>query len=157
MRALVIGSGDRVAAELRKVRREDFDVVIGVNAAAIHHGPVDYHVTLHPAEYGPKKAATLVSHKKSPGVDIVTPYAFRQHGKSGSSGLFGVKYALIDLGADEVVIAGIGMDFAPHFNRPDLWRPQGFRGAWIEALSHLRGKVTSLGGWTAELLNGHSP
>lgn len=154
MRALVIGSGDRVAAELRKVDRESFDVVIGVNAAAIDYGPVDYHVTLHPEQYAPKKAATLVTHKKAKGADIITPYAFRKHGKSGSSGLFGVKFALIDLGADEVVLAGVGMDFAPHYNRPDIWKPKGFRTAWVEALPEMQGKVTSLGGWTAELLNG---
>lgn len=154
MRALVIGSGDRVAAELRKVHRADFDVVIGVNAAAIDYGPVDYHVTLHPEQYAPKKAATLVTHKKARDADIVTPYAFRKGGKSGSSGLFGVKFALVDLEADAAVLAGIGMDFAPHYNRPDLWKPNGFRQAWVEALPDIRGRVTSLGGWTAELLNG---
>lgn len=154
-RALVIGSGDRVSAELRKVNRDDFNVVIGVNAAAIEFGPVDYHVSLHGPEYVGRKAATFVTHKKCKGADIITPYAFRKHGPSGSSGLYGVKFALVDLGCDEVVIAGIGMDFAPHFNREEIWKPTGFRTAWVEALPLLRGKVTSLGGWTAELLNGH--
>lgn len=153
-RALVIGSGDRVRAELAKVNRDDFDVIIGVNQAAIDFGPVDYHVTLHGAEYAPKKVATLVTQRKHRDADIVTPYAFRKGGKSGSSGLFGVKFALVDLECDEVVLAGVGMDFAPHYNRPDLWKPQGFRQAWIEALPHMKGRVTSLGGWTAEILNG---
>lgn len=157
-RALVIGSGDRVAAELRRVNRDDFDVVIGVNAAGVAFGPVDYHVTLHPETYAKQKAGTLVSHKKREGVDIVTDHHMRKGGKSGSSGLFGVKFALIDLGCSEVTIAGIGLDFAPHFNRPDIWNSaKGFRQAWVEALPQLKGKVTSLGGWTAELLDGHTP
>lgn len=158
MRVLVIGSGANVAAELATVDRASFDKVIGVNRAAIHFGPVDIHCSLHPREYSPIKAAYLVSHEKQRGVDEVFPCLWWPGGNSGSSGLYAVKYALEKLGATAVVLAGVGMDEGPHFYNPSAWhQAKRFQRTWAAVAPLLRGKVTSLGGWTAELLNGGNP
>lgn len=157
MRVLIIGSGPNVKAELATVDRADFDVVIGVNQAAIDFGPVDYHCSLHPHEYAPKRACQwLVSHRMVPGVKEVFTPAWRTGGSSGSSGLYAVKYALEKLCADEVVLAGIGIDEKPHYYSTIDWPQAGyFQRTWLEVQDQLKGKVRSLGGWTAELLNDH--
>jgi hypothetical protein len=68
--------------------------------------------------------------------------------------LFAVKYALEKLKADEIVLAGVGMDAGPHYYNPSAWHDaQKFQRTWEQVADKLRGKVTSLGGWTAELLN----
>lgn len=153
MRVLVIGSGENVVSELAQINRSGFDKVIGVNRAAIDHGPVDIHCSLHPREYGKIKAAYLVSHQEHRGVDEVFPCQWRVGGSSGSSGLYAVKYALQALGADQIVLAGIGMT-GPHYYTNSDWAQSAiFQQTWKEVLPILKGRVTSLGGWTAELLN----
>lgn len=155
MRVLVIGAGESVKAELAMVDRSSFDRVIGVNRAAIELGPVDVHVSLHPREFAQIKAGYFVSHEKHRGVDEVFKCEWRIGGNSGSSGLYAVKYALERLGADEIILAGVGMDSGPHYYTKSDW-PQAlkFQRTWIEVAPQLRGKVKSLGGWTAQLLNG---
>lgn len=157
--ALVIGSAATVADELAMIDRSAFDIVIGVNAAAIEYGPVDVHATLHPAEYAPRKAGHMVSHINMIGVDEVMPAHHRKGADcSGSSGLFAVRYALDRRGADRVILAGVNMTTAPHFNRPSEWQgAMRQRNAWRDLCPILSGRVYSLGGWTAELLNGALP
>lgn len=154
MRCLIIGCGQPVESELARINRADFDVVIGVNKAAIRYGPVDYHVSLHPNMYLKHKQATFVSFTQIPGVDIVLDYLWpHAGGNSGSSGLFAVKFALERLHADQVVLAGVGMDTAPHVYNNQPWKQaERFRHTWETVASRLTGKVTSLGGWTAQLL-----
>ena len=156
MRVLVIGSGAAVERELSTIDRAAFDKIIGVNRAAVLYGPVDIHCSLHPREYAQVKAGWFVSHDDSVrGVDEVFPCLWRPGGNSGSSGLYAVKYALGRLEADEVILAGVGMDYGPHIYNPSNW-PQApeFQRTWIEEADKLRGRVRSLGGWTAQLLNG---
>lgn len=161
MRVLVIGSDHRVADQLAQLDRAAFDRVIGVNAAAKAFGPVDVHATLHPEMYAADKQAYMVAHERTdacPQVDEVFNYLWHGCNKSGSSGLFAVGYALKVLQAREVVLAGVGMDVAPHFNRERKWRDaEIFRQVWPLSMQHLRGRVTSMGGWTAELLGRPSP
>ncbi|MBN49992.1 MAG: hypothetical protein CMN85_10655 [Spongiibacteraceae bacterium] len=158
MKVLVIGSGHNVKAELSQINRHTFDYVIGVNRAAIHFGPVDIHCSLHPRDYAPIRAGYFVSHIKLKGVDEVFPCMWRTGGSSGSSGLYAVKYALQRLDATDITLAGVGIDEAPHFYNPSDWHEaKKFQQTWIEVAPVLRGKVRSLGGWTAQLLNGGSP
>lgn len=157
--ALVIGSAATIDQELGLLDRKWFDSIIGVNAAAIKYGPVDIHATLHPKDYATIKAAYMVSHKKEVGVDEQFDAHHRRGAdSSGSSGLFAVRYALDILKADRVILAGVGMTSTPHFNRPHDWHgAKRLRGAWVELAPVLKGRVYSLGGWTAELLNGALP
>lgn len=158
MRVLVIGSGVAVRSELAMVNRADFDTVIGVNRAAVEFRPVDIHCSLHPRDFAPIKAAYMVSHADYRGVDEIFDCLWRVGGTSGSSGLYAVKYALERLGADHIVLAGVGMDEGPHFYNPSKWhQATRFQREWVHVLPKIRGKVTSLGGWTAELLNGGQP
>lgn len=153
MQVLVIGAGERVVVELASVDRGGFDVVIGVNQAAIMYRPVDIHMTLHPERFARRKIARMVSHRDYPGVDEVFDYAWRPGGRSGSSGLFAVKYALEKLQADSIVLAGIGMDGKHVYSSVQWPQADGFRKTWLEVAPRLRGRVHSLGGWTATLLN----
>lgn len=154
MKVLVIGSGNNVEEELSMIDRGDFDKIIGVNKAAILFGPVDIHVSLHPDVYAKLKQGYFVSFVQIQGVDEVFDYVWpNSDGKSGSSGLYAVKYALERLHADSVVLAGVGMDTSPHVYNNCNWRQaEVFRHTWGEVASRLIGKVTSLGGYTAELL-----
>ncbi len=155
MRVLVIGSGHNVENELAQINRDDFDVIIGVNRAAILYGPVDYHLTLHPRDFASLKVAHMVSHIKLKGVNEQFDCLWRIGANSGSSGLYAAKYALEKLGADEIILAGVGMDETPHIYNPSKWHDaKKYQQTWIEVAPQLRGKVKSLGGWTAQLLNG---
>lgn len=70
----------------------------------------------------------------------------------GSSGFHAVEIAL-HLGHTRVVIAGMPMDFGPHFDRPGPWDSAMFhRPAWEQSAEHWQNLVRSLSGWTAELL-----
>lgn len=155
MRVLVIGSGDTVRDDLAQVDRSDFDLVIGVNAAALEFGPVDVHVSLHPEKYAEVKAAYMVANRPYKGVDAHMQSRWFMDGDSGSSGLFAVKYAIQKRGATYVLLAGVPMDVAPHFNRPEDWEAAKiFQKTWLRVLPQIKGTVFSLSGWTAELLNG---
>lgn len=155
MKALVIGSGHTVKGDLSRINREDFDLVLGVNAAALAFGPVDVHVSLHPEKYAAEKAAYMVANRPYKNVDAWMSSLWHPGGDSGSSSLFAVKYAIHKRGASEVWLAGVPMEVAPHFNRPADWEAaKKFQKTWIKVLPHIQGKVFSLSGWTAELLNG---
>lgn len=154
MKVLVIGSGYTVERDLAQVDRSAFDKVIGVNAAAAAYGPVDVHVTLHPEKYAEKKAAYLVTNRPYRNANAHLSCLWTRGGNSGSSSLFAVKYALEVLKADYVLLAGVPMEGA-HFNRPSNWdAAKIFRKTWKEQVGQLKGKVYSLSGWTARLLNG---
>lgn len=153
MKVLIIGSGHNVENELAMIDRADFDCVIGVNKGALLYGPVDFHVTLHPEIYGKKKAAYLVSWRRMQGVDEVVDFKWPGCQSSGSSGLYAVKFALEILGAEHVTLAGIGLD-GPHiYTRHDWAQAEHFRRTWRKVLPNIKGRVTSLGGWTKELLD----
>lgn len=163
MKVLVIGCGQNVRSELDQIDRADFDKVIGVNRAAELFGPVDIHISLHPAIYAKKKQAYFVSFVPMPGVDEVFDYVWPEaksddgH-RSGSSGLYAVKYALERLDCQQVVLAGVGMDSAPHVYNNCAWKQaEGFRHTWEKVYPRLAGKVVSLGGFTRELLGTYNP
>lgn len=154
LKVLVIGSGANVKNELAIVDRASFDKIIGVNRAAIHFGPVDIHCTLHPKDYGPQKVAWMVSHQMRNGVDEVFECLWNMGGSSGSSGLYAVKYAIEKLESTDITLAGVGMDIGPHYYNPSNWEAaKRFQRTWIDVLPQIKGKVKSLGGWTARLLN----
>jgi hypothetical protein len=86
--------------------------------------------------------------------DIVTEAKVPGQRNAGSSGLFVVKVALIDLGFDRVVCCGIPMTLMGHVDDPlTPWNgaPR-HQGGWFEARSFLKGKARSMSGWTGELL-----
>lgn len=82
-----------------------------------------------------------------------TDYAFPGEHRSGSSGLFAAKVALVDLGFDRAVLCGIPLDKRPHFFDGDDWKAaEGFRSAWLNIPGNYRDRMRSMSGWTRTLL-----
>lgn len=74
-------------------------------------------------------------------------------GDTGSSGFHAVRVALGPHECDRVVLAGVPMDFRPHFNSTRPWDSAEFHWpAWKNAVPRWEGRVRSLSGRTAELL-----
>ena len=82
-----------------------------------------------------------------------TDFRFVGQTESGSSGLFALKVALIDLGADRAVLCGIPMDTTPHFFDAAEWRgaPQHWN-AWLQALPLIGNRTRSMNGNTQTIL-----
>lgn len=71
----------------------------------------------------------------------------------GSSGLLAVKVALIGLGLDRVVLAGVPMENSARYDDGQPWsEARAYQQAWREEKVSLMGRVRSFSGFTAELL-----
>lgn len=114
---------------------------------ADRHGPPAKRIFAHPAADKPVQRGNYPA-----GIEF-TPYQFPGQDRSGSSGLFAAKVALIDLGFDRVVLCGVPMDKRPHFFDRDDWKAaEGFRSAWLAVPQEYRDRMRSLSGWTKVLL-----
>lgn len=94
--------------------------------------------------------------------DVVTDWVdWRLPGQTenGSSGLFALKVALVDLGFDRAVLCGVPMDAErAHFFDPRQWQgAMAHRGGWTQALPAIRDRARSMSGWTRELLGAPAP
>lgn len=77
----------------------------------------------------------------------------------GSSGLFALKVALIDLGFDKAVLCGVPMSAqANHLRHPDRpWTDADPHWpGWVEALPEIAGRARSMSGRTRQLLGAPS-
>lgn len=83
-----------------------------------------------------------------------TDYRFPGQATTGSSGLFALKVALIDLAFDKAVLCGVPMDSAPgHFFDLSAWTgAMSHRRGWHEALPIIKNRARSMSGWTREIL-----
>lgn len=72
----------------------------------------------------------------------------------GSSGLLAVTVALVELGCERVVLAGVPLDKRQaHFDDTKPWTEASkYRTAWMKHLPEMRDRVRSMSGWTAEKL-----
>ncbi len=141
--------------------------VIAANWSAVAYlGRVDFWVSLHPdllpgwigrrcAQGGPDGFLTVapIRPARVP-VALVFPERW-----GGSSGLYAVQFALERLGAARVVLAGVPVDDQSYLHGAEPRFAVGaklerYRDAWRRRAPSLRGKVTSLGGWSRELLGG---
>jgi hypothetical protein len=177
---LVLGGGATLHDDLERARKTvPFDAVVACNEAGIEWpGELRAWVSLHARYYstGPNwrkqradkgypPAKAHYGHPEAfkganmPDV-IATPYSFAGE-KSGSSGLFAAKVALVDLGFDRVVFCGVPMDPIPHFTGRESWVPRdtdgrtsahGFRNSWLAVPQDYRDRMRSMSGWTRVLL-----
>lgn len=168
---LVLGGGDSLPYDLAAYSGP-VDGAVACNDAGTHYaGDLDAWVSLHPRYFlqkkwlekrkvkGYKPAKRLFGHMQAThlerivsGVEFVD-YEFSGQKKSGSSGLFAAKVALIDLGFDRVVLCGVPMTPTPHFfDRADWTRGPGFRKAWLELNPEHTVRMRSMSGWTRVLL-----
>ncbi|WP_338633296.1 hypothetical protein [Afipia carboxidovorans] len=141
-----------------------YDLTIAINnIGARWSDPIDIWCTLHPdkmvgwradrARAGYPQAARHISHIPADGIDEGCEYRFPNQPSSGSSGLFAVKLAM-DEDCDRIVLAGVPM--SPEIGHHDDGKPwdecKAYLPAWQWALPMLKGRVKSMGGWTAEQL-----
>ena len=164
--ALVLGGANTVWADVQAALEiGEYSSVVGCNDVGIvWPGVMDAWVSLHGYNLrawanrrqskGLPPHAALYGHAEAPAVTHVTPYKFPGQDHSGSSGLFALKVALIDLGFDRAVLCGIPMSpEGNHFFDPRAWEGAGHHQiAWLECQSQIKDRVRSMSGWTANLL-----
>lgn len=154
-----------------------WDGVVACNeAGAKWAGPLDAWISLHPrfflskgwvadrAKQGhPEPAAFYAQPGARPHIPdhfIRTSDLFPGQAKSGSSGLYAAKVALIDLGFDRVVFCGVPMTVTPHFwdqTRKDWGSAEDFREQWLTVPEEYRNRMRSMSGWTRVLLGAPEP
>lgn len=180
--ALVLGGGACVWKDVEAaLQLGEFAGVVGCNDIGVDWpGQLDAWVSLHPSSFklwaarrrlkGLPPHRRLFGHSEGKGAKGVSPdlvtdftdYRLPGQDRSGSSGLFAVKVALIDLGFDRAVLCGIPMDIREaHFFDPEAWRaaPAHRKGWQVHVFNKVAGplpildeRVRSMSGWTAELL-----
>lgn len=170
--ALVLGSASCVFADVEQaLALGRFDGVIACNdMAARWPGRLDAAVSKHPERWSGWLAARdrrrfpapdrVISHLEAethaPAPEVTAYVEFRLPGQTstGSSGLFALKVALVDLGFDRAVLCGVPMSAdRGHFAYGPIW-PDAihYQPAWREALPAIRDRARSLSGWTRDLL-----
>lgn len=160
--ALVLGGAAGVweeAAEARKLFKPD--ILVATNHAGRDSPePVDhwvsYHVELLPMWIAAREQAGLPAAGAYWSVErrhlaTTTLEVQRLPNWGGSSGLLAVQVAL-HLGADRVVMCGVPMTIAPHYDSEASWRDSGnYKKAFVTRQTQLTA-VRSMSGWTRELL-----
>jgi hypothetical protein len=172
--ALVIGGAGCVWSDVEAaLDLGDFDGVVACNdAGAVWTGPLTAWVSLHPEKFGrwlavrrkrglPEPEA-IYGHEEarthcprlSPEITGFPALRFAGQSACGSSGLFALKVALIDLGFDRAVLCGVPMRAEDgHFFTSTAWGDcQHHRAAWGQALPMIGDRARSMSGWTRELL-----
>jgi len=169
--ALVVGGSASVWEEVEAaLALGDYHGAVGCNdVGAIWPGRLDANVSLHADQHrkwaAQRAARGLPPHKRvlivqggaqseprlSSAVTGETEYRFPGQTVSGSSGLFALKVALIDLGFDRAVLCGIPMcDGAGHILNPGQpWQGgAAHQPGWIQALPQIKDRARSMSGWT---------
>lgn len=171
--ALILGGAacvyDDVEAALALGR---FDGVLTCNAVTVRWpGRIDAAVSLHPDRWGiwigqrdrkglrrPDRIVGQVEALNWPKLpDCITEHLeirFPGQVHTGSSSLFALKVALIDLGFDRAVLCGAPMtESGGHIVDGPVWPgAHHYHPAWREALPQIKDRVRSMSGWTADLL-----
>lgn len=149
----------------------EFSGVVTCNdVTAAYPGQIDACASLHSAQWpgwlterqrrGHEAPARVFGHleaSKGKGAHVVTDwteYRFPGQDRSGSSGLFAAKVALIDLGFDKIVFCGVPMTAGQrHYFDARPWSgASAHTDGWRQALPILRDRARSMSGWSAELL-----
>lgn len=171
---LVIGGGNCVFKDVENALNiGEFQGIVTVNdVTSVWNGDIDAAVSLHGDQWPfwlrtrtlkelspPKRVYGHIGLRRSPlkVVEAITHYAdhmFPGQQDSGSSGLFGVKVALDELGFDRVVCCGIPMtaETRHYFDQRPWGGAANHRRGWKQAMHHLTNRVKSMSGWTAEQL-----
>lgn len=172
--ALVLGGAARVWKDVEAaLDLGEYDLLIACNdASAAWPGHIDAAVTLHAEKMGLwmgrrrsagyPMPAQVIGHEEASKSTLrlpdcltgFTPYKLPGQQDSGSSGLFALKFALIDMGADKAVLCGVPMeDLGAHFFDLSAWgAAAAHRRGWKQALPAIQGRAKSMSGWTAEML-----
>lgn len=167
--ALVLGGASGVWEDVgAALQLGEFHGVVACNdAAADWPGPLDAGVSYHPVKWpvwlrkrslaGFEPPALVLGHEEA-GRRLERVFSrveskFPGQKECGSSGLFALKVALVDLGFDRAVLCGVPMDARPHFFERPTWGDwKVHRQGWIEALPSIAARTRSMSGWTAAIL-----
>lgn len=172
--ALVLGGAECLWQDVEAaLEMGEFQGVVACNdAGAAWPGDLDGWVSLHSGKLARwirdreknghwpawKVAGHLNETQRSPAVALYVDHRFPGQRKSGSSGLFAAKFALIDLGFDRAVCCGMPLEAQKHFFGGGPWYSYGgHRGGWTQALPVIRDRLRSMSGWTADLLGRPTP
>lgn len=171
--ALVLGGAGCVWEDVdAALALGEFSGVVACNdVGAAWPGKLDAWVSLHPEKFGIWSAQRVAAGYPFPGAILAheeasgrkglpacvtgrTNFRFPGQRESGSSGLFALKVALVDLGFDKAVLCGVPMDAGPgHFFDPAAWRAAvSHRRGWHDVIPTLKNKARSMSGWTREQL-----
>lgn len=168
-RAVVLGGAPGVWDELAQVRQWCCpDAIIATNHAGRDiDEPFDHWASFH-AELFPLWTTDRIAAGRPMPAQLWTverrlclpgfPYQVRTAANwAGSSGLLAVTVAL-SLGFDRVAVCGVPLDYdAGHYDNPLPWRQGGlYRRGWVAHLAEMRGRVKTMGGWTAAQLGAAS-
>jgi hypothetical protein len=171
---LVLGGADCLHADLDAYTGQIDGVIACNEAGAEWPGELDAWVSLHPnyfeakgwrqsrANNGYPDAKRYFGHEEwrineskgnlPPGMEF-TDYRFPGQTRSGSSGLFAAKVALIDLGFDTAVFCGIPMTHTPHFYGGDPWKyAHNYQQIMLDLDKQYRNRMRSMSGWSRILL-----
>ena len=162
MIALILGGAVCVWDDLEAFRRLYAGPVttIAINETGhLYPGGLDYWISLHPENWTrkawldkrPADGYQLVSHRTPKGVPV---RVVTEHWGPGSSGLYAAKFAKVDLGL-RAVLCGVPIDTQGNVDgRPDwaMKEVNVHREGWKKHAAELRGHVTSMSGWTRDLL-----
>jgi hypothetical protein len=165
-RAIVLGGAACVWEDFAKVKHllPDSAVFATNNAGWAYRDKLNYWVTLHPESYPAwqeKRQASgynmdyvsigfAESHKAIRYTDEIMnqPSDWR-----GSSSLFAIK-AAFERGFNEVILCGCPLVEMPNKFDGNPWKDfNTYRDAWTKNIDELKGRVYSMSGWTAGLLN----
>lgn len=169
--ALVLGGGACLHDDIAAYRGPVDGVIACNDAGAEWPGELDAWVSLHPRHwtgkgwkakreangYPPARAYYAHESARPPVPDdvTVTDYLFPGQDKSGSSGCFAAKVALVDLGFDRAVLCGIPLTVTPHFYGGEPWsHAESYRRQWLTVPEEYRNRMRSMSGWTRVLLGG---
>lgn len=171
--ALVLGSARGVFDEVEAaLSLGAFDDVVACNDIATRWpGPLAAVASKHPDRWPGWLAARAAAGFPAPArvfahleaqpsfadlgaVTDFTEYRFDGQDGTGSSGLFALKVALVDLGFDRAVLCGIPLsEAAGHISNGPVWQEAvHYRSAWTQAAPQISDRARSMSGWTRDLL-----
>lgn len=171
--ALILGGAACVWTDVEAaLELGEYQIVVACNdVMAAWPGRLDALVTLHPDKAGLwlqrrrrngfPDPVSIVGHTNGIGgsripdcVKEFVDYKFPGQQASGSSGLFAVKYALLNMGAERAVLCGVPMTVEEaHFYDAKPWGgAERHRKGWEETWGHTRDRVRSMSGWTMRKL-----
>ena len=148
MKALIIGDGPTLEADLERFNSSTYSCVIALNKQTYKHpSKIDYSCSLHHDYLGSWRN---VREEKGYNMDFKTvssagkPDILYPGGNMlcGSTGLFAAFFAIKALGAKKCMLAGV-----PLSDEYAIYRK-----VWEKYTNFLLGRVYSLSGWTRQLL-----
>lgn len=173
---LVLGSADTLLSDVARVPGPHHDAVACNEAGINYPGALTAWVTLHARYFelrgwrrsralrGRSPAWRHYAHEGArqphlarlgglgPDLRYTTPFLMQPSNGVGSSGLFAVKVALVDLGFDKVILCGMPMDPRPHLHEKDPWEDAlVFQRVWEKLPAHYAQRIRSMSGWTQKL------